>query len=184
MYLINDKTIDFVWTKSRVSEKVEEATSSFASRGGREQFDTLVFSFDESVIFERLFNEAAVALDEVFSMNVTDKRPDENIVRTAKTDSAKNNDTESETESEENHVVTVERRQRENISENRIDKLDKAGEEFLVCHIAASWFDMSLQAEASILFSSRVEALRGKIVGELLPLSEYPYGRSYTVIEL
>ena len=61
--------------------------------------------------------------------------------------------------------------------------VDRCASEFVVCHITAAWFEMSVQPEGAALFADRLKRAQTMLLRSLAYLCEYSYSKSYTVID-
>lgn len=173
MYVFKEKTIDFSWETEQLRRQVELATSCYAGVRGddADSGESLILSSDEKVLFARLLSEAMRALYAYFiKMAAVDER------------------SFAVDELSDGGVkicgFSVERKRRVRaLSPERIAMVDRCASEFVVCHITAAWFEMSVQPEGAALFADRLKRAQTMLLRSLAYLCEYSYSKSYTVID-
>lgn len=181
MYRLSEQTIDFAWPADELAKQAEYATSCYAGLkcGAVQSGECLVLSSDEDVLFARLLEEATRALFAYF-VKLTSPM-EESFVADAMCG--------------EGHWqglwgmgkrvcgFSVERKRGGGVlSVERVAMVDRCAFEFLVCHIVAAWFDMSLQPEGNALFARRMATAQTQLLRSLAYLAEHSYSKSYTVI--
>ena len=152
---------------------MELVTSCYAGvRGGQaDSGESLILSLDERLLFGRLLSEAMRALYAYFiKMTAVDER---SFVVDEPSDSGVGVC---------GFAVERKRHVRSMVWE-RIDMVDRCAVEFIVCHITAAWFEISVQPEGAALFADRLRRAQTMLLSSLSYLSEYSYSKSYTVIE-
>jgi len=173
MYLFKERTIDFSWETEQLRRQVELATSCYAGvRGGEaDGGESLILSSDERVLFGRLLSEAMRALYAYF-------------IKMAAVDESSFAVDEPSADGGRVCGFSVERKRRvRSFSAERIAMVDRCASEFVVCHITAAWFEMSVQPEGAALFAERLRRAQTMLLRSLAYLCEYSYSKSYTVID-
>ncbi len=181
MYRLSEQTIDFAWPADEVARQAEYATSCYAGLkcGTVQSGECLILSSDEDVLFSRLLEEATRALFAYF-VKLTSPM-EESFVAGAVCGDGHWQGLWGVGERVCGFSVERKRHGRSFAAE-RVAMVDRCAFEFLVCHIVAAWFEMSLQPEGNALFAKRLVTAQSQLLRNLAYLAEYSYSKSYTVI--